>query len=91
MITQRFEFARMRELVVASDDSNSFEYGRERSHGRFEFVRMREGEIAREIRVLSNAKRGDRAGYSNSLERERGRSCAMILIHLGEGACSCER
>ena len=45
MITQRFEFARMRELVVASDDSNSFEYGRERSHGRFEFVRTRKGEI----------------------------------------------
>ena len=66
----------MRELVVASNDSNSFECGRERLRGRFEFVLMREKEIAREIRIRLNV-----GGIERAHEGE------VICDDLNAGAC----
>ena len=71
VIARRFEFTWMRELVVASDDSNSLKCGwviawkiqissnaGERSRGRFECGRV----IALEIRICLNVREIDRAG-----------------------------
>ena len=62
-----FKFPRMqekeiREILAASEDSNSLKYVKERSRGIFEFARAREGVIAWNIRICSQRfKRCDRA------------------------------